>query len=398
MREGTDRAPLRPVMELLFWILGGALAWCYVGYPGVMRLRAGLSKRASGRDTGGETGAQIAGKEAPSVSVVLAVRNEAERIEGRLENILAQRYPRDRLEIIVVCNGCSDGTEERTWEFVRRETGVRLLGSPAKEGKSGALNRGVAAARGNVVVFADARQRFRPDAVSRLVAAFDREEIGAVSGRLLVKEPGEETSLKGVRRYWAYETRLRMAESETGSVVGTTGAIYAIRREVFTEMPPGLILDDVYLPLNVAQKGYRVVLAPGAVAVDVPAENQRAEFTRRLRTAVGNIQLLRTMPELLVPWRNRLFGRYLSHKLLRIVSPLLVTGTMVLGFLLGGMFYQGLAAVEAALLLSGVVGLVVPSGILSLPAAFVLEHVALVHALIRPNLGVEALWSSGAQR
>lgn len=390
-------------MEILFWLFFGLVAWCFAGYPAWMELRARL---ADGRDsgssanrTGGSSGEEDVDPESelPSVSVVLAVRNEADRIRSRIRNLLEQDYPVDRLETVVVCNGCADGTEEEIWEVARDDRRVRLLGSPATEGKAGALNRGVAAARGDVVVFADARQRFAPDAVRRLVGALARPDVGVVSGRLVV-EPSERGSLEGVRRYWGLETRLRMAESATGSVVGATGAIYAMRRELFRALPPGLILDDVYLPLKIAQEGWRVVLEPDAVATDTPAPDQGSEFHRKLRTAVGNLQLLRLMPELLVPWRNPGFGRYVSHKLLRLASPVCLVGMLVLGLWLEGAVYGGIALAQVGVYALGAVGLLVPVPKLDLPAAFLLVHAALVCALFQPYRGAEAVWGDRAGR
>lgn len=388
-------------MEILFWLFLGLVAWCFVGYPSSMVLRARLGgghapvRRADGGSaTPGLDGSESEGA-LPPVSVVLAARNEAARVRGRLRNLLDQDYPGRLLEVVVVCNGCSDGTEEEVWGLARTDRRVRLLGSPAAEGKAGALNRGVEAARGEVVVFADARQRFDPDAIRRLVRALGRPGVGAVSGRLVV-EASESAPLEGVRTYWDLETRLRLAESATGSVVGATGAIYAIRRDLFHPLPPDLILDDVYLPLKIVQQGWRVVLEPSAVATDAPARDQRSEFRRKLRTAVGNLQLLRLMPELLVPWRNPVFGRYVSHKLLRLMSPIFLTGTLVLGLWLGGVVYGGIALAQAGFYALGAVGLLIPVPRLDLPAAFLLVHAALACALVQPGRGAETVWNRGA--
>jgi cellulose synthase/poly-beta-1,6-N-acetylglucosamine synthase-like glycosyltransferase len=388
-------------MEFLFWLFFGLVAWCFAGYPASMLVRARLrgsrepEERVDRRSGSRESDGSDRERALPFVSVVVAVRNEADRIRSRVRNLLDQDYPGDRIEVVVVCNGCDDGPVEVAWGLARANRRVRLLGSPRAEGKAGALNRGVAAARGDVVVFADARQRFAPDAVRRLVGALARPDVGAASGRLEVTA-SDSTSLEGVRRYWDLETRLRLAESATGSVVGATGAIYAIRRELFHPLPPGLILDDVYLPMKIVGQGWRVVLEPSAVATDAPAADQRSEFGRKVRTAVGNLQLLRLMPELLVPWRNPVFGRYVSHKLLRLMSPVCLTGTLVLGLWLGGVVYGGIALAQAGFYALGAVGLLAPVPKLDLPAAFLLVHAALACALVRPARGAETVWSRRA--
>lgn len=370
-------------MELVFWTLAGVVLWCYFGYPAAMLLRARLRK---------DEAPALEPWTEPRISVVVAVRNEANRIGERIDDLLEQRYAPDRCEIIVACNGCTDGTEEVVAGRAREEERIRMLVSPAAEGKAGALNRGVRAARGSIVIFGDARQRFSPDAVRRLVGRFRDPAVGAASGRLRIGG-AERPSLEGIRTYWNLETRLRLAESATGSVVGATGAIYAIRKELFVPMPPGLILDDVHVPMWVAREGYRVVLEPEAVAMDRPASDERSEYARKVRSMVGNLQILRTLPWLLSPIHNPLFGRYLSHKVLRLATPLCLAGTVVLGFALDGALYRAVAVGQLLLYGLGAVGLLWPLPALALPAAFLLVHLALIAALLRPRRSSEAVWT-----
>ncbi|MFQ5679893.1 MAG: glycosyltransferase family 2 protein [Gemmatimonadota bacterium] len=370
-------------MRFIFWSGLGLVGWCYLGYPLLMSLRARFAPAAEGRSRG--TGPPA------TVTVVLAVRNEERRIAERIENLLGQDYPADRLEIVVVSNGSTDGTEGIVAARAKEDARLRLLQSPARDGKAGALNAGVGAARGSVVVFADARQRFEPDVLRRLVRRFGDPSVGAVSGRLRLRA-SDAPSLKGVGRYWDLETRLRLAESRTGSVVGATGAIYAIRRKLFVQLPAGLILDDVYLPLRIVARGYRVILEPEALAVDRPAGSPRAEFGRKLRTMVGNLQLLRLWPELLVPRKNPVYFRFVSHKLLRLAVPLCLLAVLVAGSALEAPVYRGAVYGQLLFYLLGALGLVLPLRRLSIPAAFLLANAAVVCALLRPSLAAEAVW------
>lgn len=373
-------------LEIVFWTLFATVAWCYFGYPAAMRLLARVRPAPPAPE----------GPPPGRVSVVLAVRDEAVRLPARLANLLEQEGADESLEIVVVCNGCSDGTEQVAAEAAREEPRIRVLVSPGAEGKSGALNRAAAQAAGDVLVFADARQTFDSDVLRRLASHFEDPRVAAVSGRLVIGESGV-AAVAGVRGYWGYETRLRLAESATGSVVGVTGAIYALRREQFDPMPPNLILDDVWLPMRAVQMGGRVILDPLAIARDLPSTDHRSEFRRKVRTMVGNLQLVRLRPDLLIPGRNPILGRFISHKLLRLATPVCLLGMLVIGLSSGSPLYQGLALVQLAFYALGAVGLVLPSTLLAFPAAFLLVHAAVVVALFRFRKSADSVWHAAEQ-
>jgi cellulose synthase/poly-beta-1,6-N-acetylglucosamine synthase-like glycosyltransferase len=325
------------------------------------------------------------------VTVIVAVRNERESLPRRLTNLLSLDYPPDRLDVVVVGNGSQDGSEDVAREVAARDPRVRVFTSPAEQGKSGAINLAASSAASEVLVFADARQTFAPDAIARLVEPFADAAVGAVTGRLLVR-PADQASVEGMRLYWGLETRLRDAEGRTGSIVGATGAIYAARRALFETMPPNLILDDVYLPLRIAMRGYRVVMATEALAFDVPARDQRAEFTRKRRTMVGNIQLLSAIPGLLSPLRNPLFFRYVSHKLLRLATPFCFVALLAVSALLPEWPYRAFFAMELTAYALGFLAMRLSLSVLSIPAAFVLMHVAIFAAIRRWNQDAGSVW------
>ena len=196
---------------------------------------------------------------------------------------------------------------------------VRVLVQDRKLGKAMALNRARAAARHPILVFADARQTWAPEALDRLVAPFDDPSVGAVSGDLVVESaPGV---MKGVGLYWRFEKWLRRTESRLDSMVSVTGCIAAVRRGLFRTLPAGTILDDVYWPLAVAMAGHRVVHEERARAFDRLPERARDEFRRKVRTLAGNFQLMTLMPAVLLPWRNRLWWQFVSHRAFRLLVP-----------------------------------------------------------------------------
>jgi cellulose synthase/poly-beta-1,6-N-acetylglucosamine synthase-like glycosyltransferase len=212
----------------------------------------------------------------------------------------------------------------------------------------------VAAAVGEILVFADARQRWAPDALERLVANFRDPRVGAVCGDLMIEtRPGV---LAGVGLYWRYEKWLRAQESRFHSTVVLTGAICAVRRELFPPVPAGIMTEDLYWPLRVMMRGYRVIHEEGAKAYDRLPSQARDEMRRKLRTLCGNFQLLTRLPAALLPWRNPMWLQLLSHKLLRLAVPWAMLGAFGTNLLLRGPFYRSLLAVQVAVYGLGLVG------------------------------------------
>jgi cellulose synthase/poly-beta-1,6-N-acetylglucosamine synthase-like glycosyltransferase len=372
-------------VEILFWLALTALVWTYVLFPATMLLRGLLAPAPRYEPL--RPGAE------PTVTVVLAVRDEARSLEARIANLLAQDYPADRLDLVVACNGCTDDSVAIAGAVAARECRVRLVVSAADEGKAGAVNAGVAAAKGELIVFADARQRFAPDAVRRLAETLADPTVGAVSGRLVIGE-ADDAAGRGIGLYWRFETALRLAQSRAGSVIGATGAIYAIRRGLFVPVPANLILDDVFVPMMIVLRRHRVALRPDALAVDAAAAGPGAEYRRKLRTMTGNLQLVRAVPQLLSPVHNQLFVRFVSHKLLRVLSPLAVVVTVVGGLLSTAVVPTSIASVLLLVLLLGAVGLVTSSRVLAVPVAFVVVQAAAAAALLRPTRDAASVWSS----
>ncbi len=289
------------MLAALFWVSAGWVVYTYAGYPIAVSVLSKLRPRPSLR-------ASIE----PSVSVILAVRNEAARVAKKLENLLRLDYPRSKLEIIVVCDGSTDATVSIAKSFEDEGVKVEVLAQPS--GKPVALNRGVALATGDLLLFCDARQRIDRGALRALVAHFADGAVGAVSGELMLD------SEKGPGFYWKYEKWIRSAEAQVDSVPGATGALYAMRRALFEEVPTDCLLDDVYTPMRVVLAGKRVLFEPNAKAYDGEVD-LTGEFQRKARTLAGNFQLLRHLPEVLHPGKNRILWQFGSHKLARLACP-----------------------------------------------------------------------------
>ena len=294
--------------QAIFWTALVGIAYVYAGYP-ILLLAWRASSRRSVRKQ----------RQEPSVSLVIAMRNERKNVQTKIQNCLDLDYPRDKLQVIISLDAPTDGTEILVRNFAG--SGVETVYSPVHRGKAEALNSGVAAATGEIVVFADSRQQFERGAVRELVANFADASVGAVSGELvLLDERGKESS-DATGAYWRYEKKLRALESDIHSVPGATGAIYAIRRELFSQLTAGTILDDVVLPMRIAFAGKRVIFEPAARAYEYAGQSPISEYERKVRTLAGNYQLLAQMPELLSPRRNPIFVQFVSHKVGRLIVP-----------------------------------------------------------------------------
>jgi len=301
-------------MEALFWISAGVILYVYGGYPLLLSARARLTAR-----TLRKTGVDAEGPW-PSISIVLAARNEAARLPARVANLLELTYP-GRRQIIVVSDGSTDHTGDALSSF---GPNVRVIEVPAG-GKPLALNAGVARSTGEILVFADARQHFSPAALVEMVANFADPQVGGVTGELLLDCKGPDGAVstvgEGVGLYWKYEKWLRRNESAVWSTLGATGAIYALRRAVWRPLPADTLLDDVLAPMRAVLSGHRIVFEPRAQAFDRTSPDAVAESRRKTRTLAGNYQILAQEPRLLVPFVNPVWLQYVSHKVGRLLVP-----------------------------------------------------------------------------
>jgi biofilm PGA synthesis N-glycosyltransferase PgaC len=363
-------------MVFVFWVSLAAVGYVYAGYPLLLRVWArlrprpvncGVPEAEGGSDVHRQPAPQSAfGDPQRGVSIVIAARNEGSRLGARIDNLLSLDYPAAKRQIIVV----SDGSTDDTVNVLARYHGVVETVAVPPSGKAIALNAGVAAARHDIVVFADARQVFAPDALRELTAPFRDSTVGAVTGELLLdaespcRRTGRDrrayerrsgarpeaadrryderrrtvrsTIADGVGLYWKYEKQLRRFESLIGSTLGATGAIYAIRRDLYRPLPPDTVLDDVLTPMRVVLAGYRVVFNERARAFDRAAADADAEARRKVRTLAGNYQILALEPRLLMPWRNPVWFQYMSHKVGRLAVPYAVLAIFFASLVLTG--------------------------------------------------------------
>lgn len=294
------------LLKVTFWFSLLFVLYTYFGYPLLLIMAAKLrSKPVSKKEI------------TPFISMIIPAYNEERNIGGKLENTLELNYPEDSLEIIVV----SDGSSDRTDDIVKEFRMVKLIRMSERGGKAHALNAAVAEARGDIIVFSDARQMYDKGAIRELANNFSDAAVGAVSGEVhLVNQDGGGVG-KGISMYWRYETLLRKLEGRLYSTAGAAGAIYAIRKELYQPIPDDTILDDFVIPMQIFLSGYRVICEERAKAYDIVADTARAELTRKIRTLCGNYQAFFRMRQLFNPFRNRILFQFISHKVFRLLVP-----------------------------------------------------------------------------
>ena len=314
-------------MKWVFWLSAAVISYAYVGYLIWLWLRAQWRPCPAQR-----------GFCQKLVSVVMVVRNEEAVLARKVSNLLALDYPGNDFQVVVVSDGSTDSTESILREFARNPH-VHVLLNQLPGGKAAGLNAGMTAAQGDIVVFTDARQEIETEAIRLLVENFADPEVGAVSGELMLGDPASGETGRGMGLYWQIEKRVRELEAATGSVVGATGAIYAVRRDLVVEVPPDTILDDVFIPMHVARQGFRVLFDERARAWDRPDLGTQREFRRKVRTLTGNYQLVQLAPWLLRK-ENPLRFEFISHKLLRLVVPFALLAALVAAALAPGSFYR----------------------------------------------------------
>jgi cellulose synthase/poly-beta-1,6-N-acetylglucosamine synthase-like glycosyltransferase len=371
------------IMIYAFFICAGLVAYCYLAYPILIHV---LSRRF-GRDSG-----PPAAETLPAVTILIAAHDEEAVIGDRVRDALATDYPAGLLDVVVA----SDGSKDATAAIVRGfdTDRVRFLEFTERRGKAAVLNDAIPQALGEIVLLSDANTRIETTAARRLVRWFADPGVGVVCGRLVLTDPASGRNVDGL--YWKYETFLKRCEGRLGALLGSNGAIYAIRKDRFVPIPRGTIVDDLVIPLLAKlETGCAIIYDGDAVAIEETPPGLDAEFRRRARIGAGGFQSLPLLWRLLDPRRGWIALAFLSHKLLRWTCPFFLIGLLGSSLALSNrpLFRACLAAQLAFYLLSSIVALA-PSRVrfpklLRVPAMFTGMNLALLVGFWR--------WTSGPQ-
>ena len=379
-------------LVVAFWTAAAVLAYTWIGYPLLLRL-LGRGRRDGAPRRRGVT---------PTVSVIVAAYNEAGCITSKLASTLArQRYPRDRIEAIVVSDGSTDDTDARVRRYP--DDRVRLVRQEPRAGKSAALNHGVAVARGEVLVFTDANALFAPDAIARLAAPFADPCVGLVTGQGLYSLGGD--ACVAASGYVRYEAAVKAGESGLGFLASADGAIYAMRRSLYRDLLASEV-NDLLHPIQVCLDGYECRFEAGAVTVEPPSNGGGQEFRRHARIIAQGAQLLgRWLPALVHARRWRAIWMLISHRILRwTTAPSLCTALVSNALLVRhGPVYAALLATQAAFYSLAAAGFAAERfgrrlGPFAVPYYFCTVSAAGMAGLARAARGgAEAVWAPTSQ-
>lgn len=342
--------------KVIFWLSLSFIFYTYAGYPLLLFFWAKFFPKSIKKTLVSEL---------PTVSVVIAAKNEEKNIGPRIENLLAQNYPADKFEILIISDGSKDRTNKIILEFAERQKNstltIRLLAVETSQGKPSALSQGIQCAQGEIIVFADARQQFDSNVIQELVANFSDPTIGCVSGELLFVRDTDSSIKVEMGLYWKIEKAVRKLESAIGSVAGATGAIYAIRKSLYKELPGETLLDDVLTPMNIVLQGYRTIFESRAFAYDTVSQDAKQEWKRKVRTLAGNWQFIHIRPVLFSPWRNPIWWRFMSHKIFRLLVPFCLPTLLIGAILSEDVFYSMCAYLQLIFYTAAASGWLIPA-------------------------------------
>lgn len=309
------------MLEIIFLASLFTIFYCYILYPFILRILSIFYHLPVKLLT-----------ITPTVSIVISAYNEASVIKKNIENKLKLNYPRNKLEIIVVSDASDDGTDEVVKEFIK--DGVIFIRQETRQGKTAALNKAVAVAKGELICFADANSIWEENALINIVRNFSDVSVGYVTGKMIYINSEGNIIGDGCSTYMKYENMLRKLETQVGSIIGVDGGIDAVRKVLYEPMNPAM-LPDFILPLKVTEKGYRVIYEPEAILKEVSLDNTKDEFKMRVRVILRSLHALWHMKHILNPFKFKVFAWQLfSHKLLRYFVWLFMLSAFILNILL----------------------------------------------------------------
>jgi cellulose synthase/poly-beta-1,6-N-acetylglucosamine synthase-like glycosyltransferase len=297
-------------LKILFWIFLFIIVYTYVGYGillfAIIKIRRFLK---IGKKLG------IDPTYEPEVTLFIAAYNEKDYVAAKMKNTLSLEYPEEKINIIWVTDGSDDGTPDLLQGYPN--TTVHHL--EARNGKIGAMNRGMEFVKTPIVIFSDANTNLGKESIRRIVNLFGNPKVGCVSGeKRIVDKESDVASGAGEGMYWKYESQLKKWDAELYSVVGAAGELFAIRTKLYRHVEKDTLLDDFMVSLRVAQEGYTIQYDPEAYAIETASANVKEELKRKIRISAGGIQSIVRLRSLLNIFKyGTLSFQYISHRVLR---------------------------------------------------------------------------------
>ena len=333
-------------LQIAFWVLLILFVHCYVLFPITLPFVSEIFKRKGRDDSDGES--------LPTVSILISAYNEEAVIERKIQNLLELDYPKEKLEILIG----DDGSADRTAEIVERykDQGITLVKAPQNAGKAAMLNRLQKEASGEILLFCDANTMLFPNVVRKLTAPFKDKKIGCACGHLILTDKSGSELGRGESAYWDLESEIKKFEGMMDLLIGGNGALYAIRKKLYTDLPTKKsIMDDFFVTTKILQKGYYCTFIASAIGTEQTSKETSGEFRRKVRIGRANFNYMLSYLPLLNPFRPLRCYLFLSHKILRWFSPHIMILLLLVNIPLAGYYtpYRISLGILVAFLLAG---------------------------------------------
>ena len=388
-------------LKILFWFLLALVFYTYVGY-GVLLWLLVRAKRRLNPDV---APVFFDEKDLPPLTFVVAAYNEKDWIAEKIKNCRSLKYPKDKLFFLFVTDGSDDGTPD----IVSQHDDIQLFHRTERKGKIAAVNRIMPFVNTPITVFTDANTMLNENALLNIVKHYADPTTGVVAGEKRIRQSdADAANAAGEGIYWKYESKLKKWDSELYSVVGAAGELFSIRTELFEAIPEDTIIEDFYLTLGIAQKGYRIKYAPDAFATEGPSATVGEELKRKIRIAAGGLQAIARLKPLLNPFKHGwLSFQYISHRVLRwTLTPLALPLLFICNLMLaasGLLFFKWFLAVQLAFYALAFIGWLLEKKKIKLKAFFVpyyfcVMNYAVYRGFIRNLMGSQTVIWERAER
>ncbi len=379
----------QPLLEILLWAGILIVFYAYLGY-GLLLFILVKTKRSFFKKEVPPLDVDL-----PEVAFVVCAFNEADWMREKIENCLALDYPPEKITFLFATDGSDDGTEQVVEQFpFPINVRWKLLHRPERQGKIAAFDRAMGFVEAPIVVSTDANTIVNAQAVRLMVRHFSNESVGAVAGekRISLNEK-DAASGAGEGIYWKYESLLKKWDAELWSVVGAAGELFAIRTALYEPVPKDTIIEDFYLTLRIAQRGFRVMYEPGAAASEGYSASVKEELKRKIRIAAGGLQAISRLRSLLNPFRYGVLSfQYVSHRVLRwtlapAFLPIIFLANAALVASGGSVFYKWLLAAQVVFYTAAVLGWLLERREVKVKALFVPYYFCVMNYAVYAGFG-----------
>lgn len=304
--------------QILFWLSVFAIFHSYVLFPIILQILAKNKK------TNQNVFSEKDIINLPHVSILMALFNEEEVIEEKLNSILKTSYPNNKIEILIGSDNSTDKTNEIVEQYSIKNSNINFTVFSSRQGKPKIINQLQKKAKGTVLIITDANVIFSENTVFQMLKHFKNENIGLVDTQMIHKK--ESISKSGISvqesSYINREVGIKQNESIIwGTMMGPFGGCYSIRNSLYKDVPSNYLVDDFYINMNVFVQSKNAINSKEAIVYEDVSNNLKDEFRRKIRIATGNFQNLSTFSKLLFSKKKGLAFSFFSHKVLRWLGP-----------------------------------------------------------------------------